>query len=874
MHCPRCDHSPFNPNEACAQCSFQADPARLEELAHIRWLLAEIDGWPELPPEARAALKSQYRERRESLEVKLGLRPPPLSPDEIETVWRDLHQRRTLLGRLDRWLERGWIAPAAHERIAGQARAQVDELQGQLGDIASPLDFEAPRERLALNAFLKEALTFLNESQGFVYPEIYLDLLSQFEAEREALEVELGLRPEPASEPRPAVPAPATPPPATKPTRPAPKKARREPLSWDRVWRTLLSERTLQAILFLGIFFIFVSATTLIVFNWNLFPPYIQLSFIVGFTAAFYAFGWYVRTRMKLYSSGIALSAIGSLLVPFDFYAVYLGGGFPQQWGDGVWLGASLFCLLAYTLTTAIIRDELFGYLVAVAGGSAVLAALQALGLAADLRAAGLAGLALLLAILAEPLARAGPAWRPLARPFRRASLLAVAVLMPLTLAVRYITRVEFDLLHVSLVLTWWVGGILFADGAVRHRSGGLEVLAAITLPVAVYLTQAMIFDAYGTDAAWHALGLALLTFPYFWYGHRRQTAHGQSPSATAWGHILLVVAALWSLTNLSNGAAAAASHAVLSLSAMMSAVLRRKPAYLGLASFLAMSAMAFGMSALGFSLPQLTLGWTLLAILHLLVALQARVPPPYARPLYLAAYAIAALAVLPPLLGLNPASEQSWLHWRLLAYGLGNWILLSVWGAILAHRNQPGFPSPRPWLASTTHSRGDPLFHWLAALPLPLWVWLAYLGPGGPGKTPGLPDGWLAVLLAGLAWATMLLARRLRALATAYAWPWYAVGLGLSGLAVAVALPPAWVPERAFLAATVISAAGLYFATAWLFGQRWWLAAGGLTLPIGGKLLLDRLGVPFDPQGTILAALPAAYLLLDIFFHWRAHRR
>lgn len=881
MRCPRCDHAPFNPYAACPTCEFQAEPERLEALSHLRWLLDEIGGWPQLDPAAAQALRRQYEDRLERLEIELGLRPPPLSPAEIETAWRDLRHRQQLLDRLESWSDQGWLHPDPHQRLATQVQAQIDELRRQIGDHRSPLDPAAPAERLALNDFLHEGLAFLETEGAFVSTEIHQEILAQLEAERERLQVELGLR-EPAppeAEPIAPAPEPAAPPPAPPPP---PARPRREPITWDRVWRTLLSERTLQAILFLGTFFIFVSATTLIVFNWSAFPPYVQLSFIAGFTAAFYAFGWYVRTQMKLYRSGIALSAIASLLVPFDFYAIYLGSGSPAEWRDAVWLGASLFCLLAYLLTTAIIRDEVFGYLVGVAAGSALLAGLQLLGLPVDLRTGAVSGLALGLTLLAAPLSRAGPPWRPLAPPFRQLALLTAAVLMPLTFGFRYLTRPTFDLLHVAVVINWAVGGILFALGAVRHRSRSLGLLAAGTLPVAVYLAQDYLFAAYDISAAWHGLGLALLTPLYFWYGRRLQTgaaaadpilrAHGRT--ATGWGVALLVAAALWSPFDLSHGTAAAISHAVLSLSVLLATILWNRPWYLFGASFLALSATAFGLSALNFPLPQVTLGWALLAVLHLVAGLRTASRPNFARPLYLAGFAIAALAIFPPLLGLQPGSDQYWLHWRLLVYGLGNWLLLATWGAILAHRNQPGFPTARaPWTL-TAASRGDPLFHWLVALPLPAWVWLAYVGPGGPDRAAGHPDGWLAALFAGLAWGLVLLARRLKPVVRAYHWPWYLAGLGLSALAALVALPRGWVPDRAFLGAVLISAGALYLAVAWLFGQRWWLVAGGLTLPLGSNLLLDRLGLAFDPRGTALALLPAAYLLGGVFFRWRARRR
>ena len=60
---------------------------------------------------------------------------------------------------------------------------------------------------------------------------------------------------------------------------------------------------------------------------------------------------------MGLRNSGIALVATGLLLVPVDFYAIYLSGGiFPREAWAEVWLIASAVCLVAYTITAMTLR--------------------------------------------------------------------------------------------------------------------------------------------------------------------------------------------------------------------------------------------------------------------------------------------------------------------------------------------------------------------------------------------------------------------------------------------------------------------------------------------------------------------------------------
>ena len=55
-------------------------------------------------------------------------------------------------------------------------------------------------------------------------------------------------------------------------------------------------------------------------------------------TVAFFGLGWYVRTRMKLVGSGIALTAVAALLIPLDFFAYTISGGFPPGSWPTVWL--------------------------------------------------------------------------------------------------------------------------------------------------------------------------------------------------------------------------------------------------------------------------------------------------------------------------------------------------------------------------------------------------------------------------------------------------------------------------------------------------------------------------------------------------------
>ena len=157
--------------------------------------------------------------------------------------------------------------------------------------------------------------------------------------------------------------------------------------------------------------------------------------------------------------------------------------------------------------------------------------------------------------------------WRVFAEPFRYLGLIVPGVLMPLTLVMRLATRDTFDALHYAMTVNWFVGGFIFGWGAIHHRSRSLGVLAAISLPISVYMGQAAFFHNAGINPAWHAFGLACLTPLYLYVGKRLLDvkddsvlrAHGRT--ATTWGAALMIVSALYSLTDLGSGAPAAASH-------------------------------------------------------------------------------------------------------------------------------------------------------------------------------------------------------------------------------------------------------------------------------------------------------------------------
>jgi hypothetical protein len=884
MRCVRCDQPITSFTEPCPHCQFQGVPALVEELLHINWLLGELDSRTILFAESQDRLRQQYSVRQRELKVELGLRQPPFSEEQARQAWPELFHLQALLQKTSEWLVAGLVAPTVTQPIVNRASQQVHDLLEQLEGHARPDYPQTDTERLALVNFLLQAIDRVSRGDGFVSPDAEEQARVPLLAEKEQLEIKLGLRAAPAPAPEPAreekaveaqpVAAPVEQPPAPPPPPPLPFR--------DRLWRTLLSERTLQAMLFMGIFLLFAAAISFVVWGWRDFSAPVRVAIPTAFTLIFLALGWYVRNKTRMYRSGIALTAIAALLIPIDFYTLYVNFHIPPEYSPSFWLLTSLICLAAYIFITLRTQAAVFGYLVGTAAGSAVLALIaighQSFGLSFDWRTAALSALAVGLMLIAMALSRTkSPAWRLMAEPFRNLALITSGVVMPLSFGWRYIERSTFDTLHYAMTINWWLGGFLFGWGAIHYRSRSLGLLAALSLPIATYMAQAALFDWRYINPAWHALGLALLVPLYFITGRtllaRKDdpVLYGHGRTATGWGVALVIVAALWSLTDLRSGTAAAASHAVLCGAMVLAAILWRRPRLVYSASLFSLTATTFAMSQLNFKFAEFCIGWASLSIAHVVIASRLGLsnlfgPRPqqvgesnqrerFAGTLVMAGYVIAALSFAPTL---SPY-EGRW-----LAYALGNWLLLCVWGARLEHVGQPGFaPPPAPGPSPAEKERQvDPVFQWMAALVLPVWIGVLFDNRGPLGFD-------FALVLAALAWGMVALSHRLARIEREYRWPWYLVG-GLVSVASVVAA--FMLAPNGFTPAICLLLVGLlYLGDAFTNRQSWELAPGGAVTALGYALLLDKLRLTFDALTFALALLVAIYFLIGL---WHERRR
>ncbi len=882
MHCPSCKQPGYRWTEPCSYCGFEADPAQIENLAHLRWFMTELDGWRADVPEAVfSQLRTRYANRLRELEIALHLNQRPISADEAARLWLLLYRDNALLGHLVSWRRRGYLNMVVAQPVVEALMARRDERLDSLAGHQSPDTAPTDAENLeALSAVLK-LVDDLRKLNAFATPDAPQRLIPDLLNEQRRLLRALG-RPEPVDEEAVAV----KPPPLPKPEPPKPPPiesvapaAPAVPIR-DRFWRALSADRIFNTILFLTIFIFFAADISFVIWGekelpWRVLVP-------AGFTGLFFVSGWYLRTKTSLYNSGIALSAIGSLVIPIDFYTIYTSFSIAPEFAPEFWLMTSLVCLAVYCAVTLAIQNRLFGYLVSFAAVAVALTSVDLAGkftgLPLDWRLAGVSLVCVGLVGAAGYLSRRGQRWQVFADPFRYVALLGAGVCAVTLLAMRVSRGAAFDALHDAMAVSWWSAALVLGWGALFYRSRMLWMTAATALPAAVLMTQMSWFDAAGVNQAWYALGGALLVSLYIAVGHQllqRQDAatdlviQSYARTTNRWAVVLLLFSVFWPFTDLSSGVPLACCHTLLVGAVVLAMWLWRRPAYLYGASALAFTATSFAMTELDLPIENLCVGWASLALLHILLVyllgLRRDVGAKYAPPLAVAGYVIAALSALLPWI----SNEKG-----LLVYALGNGIALLAWGARLAYQGRVGFVVHLPETAARRVGMlhlsllrvlrflgPEALYHWGAAFLTPFWLWFAYTNL----RQAGLP---LAAALAALSWAMVFLSYRLEKLRVAYLRPWRVIGMSVSvaaPLLAAFGIVDIWAT-----ALCVLSAGLLYFTDAAIRSVSDELIYAGFTTALAALMFCERFNLSLDAGGFVMAALASTYILAGLLVERR----
>ena len=97
---------------------------------------------------------------------------------------------------------------------------------------------------------------------------------------------------------------------------------------FSRILQGFLDELSIRWLLFLGIFLVVVSSGVLAASQWQNFPAFGQYLVLLIYTICFWGIGWWTSKQNKLKLTSQTLSAIATLLVPINFWAMsYLGLG-------------------------------------------------------------------------------------------------------------------------------------------------------------------------------------------------------------------------------------------------------------------------------------------------------------------------------------------------------------------------------------------------------------------------------------------------------------------------------------------------------------------------------------------------------------------
>lgn len=131
-------------------------------------------------------------------------------------------------------------------------------------------------------------------------------------------------------------------------------------------WENWYSDNSINFLLYLGAFFIIVSAGTFVGFNWETIGGNAK-ALILGFlTLCFFGTGFYLFYKTsKLTMAGLAFLGIGSLLVPFNGWAWYIFVLKPDVGADTVWLFTSLAGVTIWAFLSIMIKKRFFTYLAA-----------------------------------------------------------------------------------------------------------------------------------------------------------------------------------------------------------------------------------------------------------------------------------------------------------------------------------------------------------------------------------------------------------------------------------------------------------------------------------------------------------------------------
>jgi hypothetical protein len=273
-------------------------------------------------------------------------------------------------------------------------RAEVSPALSFCGSCGSQLVETPTQEIRSLNYLLSELARW--EAGGIVQPEQANTLRESYERRREELRAQLTVNGNQAklSTPpresktlvRPTQPQQPTPPVAI------PRKSQKPERT---LLETLADPHTIRLLLYTGAAMLVVGVVIWLrdVLYLKLQEPTIQATLLATGTISVTISGWLTILRARLLLTGRALTLIGSLLVPVNFWFLVRSGLINSN--GRAWIVCA-FCALLYAHTAALLREKLYVYL----AGLATIATAWTLTYRIEREAFGLYALALMIVSL------------------------------------------------------------------------------------------------------------------------------------------------------------------------------------------------------------------------------------------------------------------------------------------------------------------------------------------------------------------------------------------------------------------------------------------------------------------------------------------
>lgn len=242
--------------------------------------------------------------------------------------------------------------------------AEVSPAVKICGACGSQLAATPAQEIRSLNYLLSELARW--ETDGYIKPEQAHRLRESYERRRGDLRTQLAIngRQGKASAPAPEVKIPTA---QSRTRRHAPPAVIPRPRKPPRtVLETLADPQTIRLLLYTGAAMLVVGVVIWLrdVLYLKLQEPIVQAALLAIGTIIATVSGWLTILRTRLLLSGRALTLVGSLLVPVNFWFLVRSGLIENN--GRAWVVCA-FCALLYAQTAAVLREKLYVYLASIA---------------------------------------------------------------------------------------------------------------------------------------------------------------------------------------------------------------------------------------------------------------------------------------------------------------------------------------------------------------------------------------------------------------------------------------------------------------------------------------------------------------------------